>query len=123
CVYSSVVLEETDTPANEQLFMRLIRRLLGSRTRWTADAHPSVWVTVFEHEDRMVASFVNYQHDLPVVPVDDVAFSIRAPDGKRFTALTLAPDGAALPFELAGDGMLTATLPRLEEFAMVVASY
>jgi hypothetical protein len=123
CVYSAVVLEETNATANERLFVGLLRRLLDGRERWSADAHPAVWVSVFDQLDRMTMTFVNYSSDLPVLPVEGVRFLLRPPVGKRFAEVILAPGGDPVPFEVAGDGTLTGELTRLEEFAMVVASY
>jgi hypothetical protein len=123
CVYSSVVLEETNAAANERLFVGLVRRLLDGRERWSADAHPAVWVSAFEQPSRVTMTFVNYSSDLPVLPVEGVRLLLRPPDGKRFVDVVLAPDGERVPFEIAGDGTLTAELARLEEFAMVIASY
>jgi hypothetical protein len=122
-IYSSVVLEETDALANERLFVSLIRALLEGRERWTVETHPTVWVNVFDRDDCMIASFVNYSNDLPPMPVENVRFSLRAPDAKQFSSLTLVPEGVALPFETDDSGALAAALPSLEEFAMVIARY
>jgi hypothetical protein len=57
------------------------------------------------------------------MPVENVRFSLRAPDAKQFSSLTLVPEGVALPFETDDSGALAAALPPLEEFAMVIARY
>jgi hypothetical protein len=115
CVYSSVVLETTDG----ELFVRLVRRLLGGRERFSAHAHPAVWMTAFDQPDRMVACFVNYAADPPAVPMTDVRFTLRP--AVPVSGVWLAPGGAALAHERRPDASIEAILPRLEEFAMVVA--
>lgn len=69
-IYSASDIEAVDAEANEALFVHLIRSLLGEPT-WSADAHPSVWVNVFDQPEhgRWVASFLNCTADLPAVPV------------------------------------------------------
>ena len=71
---------------------------------------------------RWVISLLNFQRDLPPIPVEGIAVRVRigAQIGARGPArVTLAPDGKALPFAFK-DGVLSFTLPRLEVFAMVV---
>jgi hypothetical protein len=79
-----------------------------------------VWVTVFDQPEhkRMVASFVNYQTDLPAAPVTDVSIALR---GKRFTDVWSA-DGGVVTGD-AGDDGISATLERLDDFAMLIATY
>lgn len=69
-IYSASDIESVDAEANESLFVHLIRSLLGEPS-WSAEAHPSVWVNVFDQPDqkRYVASFLNATADLPAVPV------------------------------------------------------
>ena len=69
-VYSVSDIEALDAEANESLFVHLVRSLLGAPT-WSAEAHPSVWVNVFDQPDRgrYVATFLNCTADLPAVPV------------------------------------------------------
>lgn len=124
CVFSSFDLEATDAPANERLFVGLVRQLLAERASWGADAHPAVWVSVFDQAERsrMTVSFVNYQADLPPAPVEGIAFTLRAPEGTEFVRVVLAPNEQPLPFVSRG-GAMSAELDHLEEFAMVVAYY
>jgi hypothetical protein len=73
-IYSAWPIEATDTPANERAFIGCIERLLDGRERFRADAHPSVWVTVFDQPERQryVVWLLNYQADLPPAPVHDI---------------------------------------------------
>jgi hypothetical protein len=78
-------------------------------------------MTAFDRGDRITACFVNYASDLPAVPVSNVRFTLRTP--RRVETLTLVPGALAVPFEGPGDDRITATLTRLDEFAIVVATY
>ncbi len=113
--YSCVPIEGIEAEANEALFVGLIREALAAPS-FGARTHPSVWMSAFDQGSRVVVTFVNYQADLPPVPVRDVELTIRG----RFSSLELAPDGEAVPFEM-HHGVLHATLDRVDEFALIVA--
>ncbi len=123
-VYSAIDLEATPSEVNERVFVGIVRRLLGREPSASARAHPAVWMNVFDHpdEDRMSVTLLNYQADLPAVPVRDVLVELDAGPGKRFTSLTRAPDGAPMGFEVTG-GRLRTTLEELDVFEMLVAAY
>ena len=76
-------------------------------------------MTLFLQEDRrrFVANVINYQQELPNIPIRDVKLSIRM-DGRIPKAVRVLPDGAALPFARAGD-RVEFVLPVLKDFAMV----
>ena len=123
-IYSAASIEAIDGEAETALFVGLIGSLLDGRFSHGAVAHPSVWMTAFDQRDhhRVMASFLNYQEELPPAPVP-VRFWLRPPAGKRFQRLQLAPDGAATEFTLADDGTLHAELGAIELMAMVIAEY
>ena len=123
-VYSAADLETTDAESDESLFVHLVRSLLPGPPSFSAKAHSAVWVNVFDQADRsqLLVSFLNYQADLPAVPVP-VTVSLRPPAGRRFTGVTLAPGGAAVEHSVDADGTLTATVDRVEVLALVVATY
>ena len=81
-------------------------------------------MTAFDQRDhhRVMASFLNYQEELPPVPVP-VRFCLRPPAGKRFQRLRLAPDDAVMEFRVADDGTIHAELGVVELMAMVIAEY
>jgi hypothetical protein len=53
------------------MFIALLRELLPCPPAFAADAHPSVWMTVFDQPERrrQVVSLLNNTGELPVVPV------------------------------------------------------
>src|SRR5439155_8931601 len=114
-VYCVSDIETTDAEAHERLFVRLIASLLphdGARS-FTVDTHPAIWANAFDQSDsdrgRLVASFLNYQAELPPVAVP-VSFRLRPPAGKTFTGLTAAPSGDPLPYEVGADGSIPGRL-------------
>jgi len=123
-IYSAASIEAIDSEAETALFVGLIGSLLDRRFSHGAVAHPSVWMTVFDQRDhhRVMASFLNYQEELPPVPVP-IRFWLRPPAGRRFQRLLLAPDSALMEFALGDDGTLHADLGAIELMAMVIAEY
>ncbi len=103
---------------SENVFANVIG-LLAAPYTVEADAPKPVEVTTFRHEGgRWVISLLNFQRDLPPIPVEGI--TVRARIGARKPArVMLAADGKPLAFTF-GDGVLSFTLPRLEVFAMVV---
>jgi hypothetical protein len=125
CVYSAADLECVESEANGRLLLHLIRDLLGDRPAWGADAHPCVRMTVFHQADRgrLRVALLNRQEQTPVIPVRDLTFHLRPPEGCRFVGLTHIPDGVDVPFTADPDGRLHAAVPELDLFAMFVAEY
>jgi hypothetical protein len=123
-IYSAASIEADDAEANEQMFTVLVQSMLDQRLAFSADAHPAVWMAAFDQADRgrVMVSFLNYQVDLPPAPLP-VAFSIRPPAGKRFTALSLVPDGGAIGFVTDADGSIRASLDSVGLMEIVVADY
>ena len=124
-IYSAADIEAGTSTAHDPLFVGLIRSLLEGVPAFEADTHPAVWVTAFDQPDqgRTILSFLNYQDELPVLPIADVRFRLRAPANARFRRLAILPEGCELPLDLDAAGTLHATLPHLGDFAMLSAEY
>ena len=125
-VYSAAGIESLEGEAAAKTFVGLVMELLDGRLSFSAETHPSVWMSVFDQRDQnrhqMMASFLNYQSELPPVPVP-VRFSIRPPAGMRFTGLRLVPEGRAIPFTIGDGGAIDARLDSVGLLAMVIAEY
>ncbi|NLX57601.1 MAG: hypothetical protein GXY74_00765 [Phycisphaerae bacterium] len=124
-VYSAADIERIDCAAHRRAVLALLRDLLAGRQSAAADAHPCVWMTVADQPDRsrLVAGFLNYQKQLPSVPLAETPFTLRPPEGKTFTALTRLPDGQAVPFRTDADGLLHAAVTDLDALALLAAEY
>jgi len=123
-VYSAAAIETVDADAHANLFVGLVRMLLDDEYAYTAETHPALWMSVFDQreQNRLMASFLNYQAELPSVPVS-VRFSLRPPRGKRFRSLRAVPEGRALEFALGDDGTLRSEIGSVALLAMVLAEY
>ncbi len=123
-IYSAASIEAIDGEAARALFVGLVSALLDGTFSSGAVTHPSVWMATFDQRDhqRVMASFLNYQEELPPAPVA-VRLSLRPPAGRRFQRLRLAPEGAAMEFTVAADGTLHAEIDAVELTAIVIAEY
>jgi hypothetical protein len=134
-VYSTVDLEGAAgrlAARSRQLFVAIVRELLGRRPSFEADAHPNAWTTVFHEpaESRFRLCFLNasVSHFLdpsasPVLPLPLTRFQLACPEGSRFTSLRILPTGDELEFSVDEAGFLEAELRDLKLFEMLAAGY
>ncbi|GIV20796.1 MAG: hypothetical protein KatS3mg023_2547 [Armatimonadota bacterium] len=103
------------------VFIHLLRRLLP-RPTLEVDAHPAVEVTLFHQPERKryLLSMVNFQHDLPNIPIDGIRIRLRLPC--LVTRALLLPEGKPLRFQQR-QGEVTFTAPRLHTLAMFGVKY
>ena len=83
------------------------------------DAPVSVDVTLLKSTtaNNWLVCLVNYQKELPNIPVNGIHLSLRLPVGK-ITGCTCTSNGEKLPYQVS-DGVLSFDLPRLETLEMV----
>jgi hypothetical protein len=114
-LYSASLIEEVE--GLKDSFLRLLRRL-NDRFAFEIDTHPAVEATLFHQpsRSRYLLSLVNFQKDLPNLPVDDIRVTLRLPASVR--RIKLLPQGQTLPHHCAGDAV-TFTVPRVTSLAMV----
>jgi hypothetical protein len=124
-IYSAADIETTEQEANARLLVALLMELLPGAPRYQDDAHPAVWMNVYLQEERqaMLIVFLNYQQQLPAIPLPPFAFSVRPPAGKQFLRLLCVPDETPLPFTVDDDGTLHAESPTLAVFHMLKLTY
>ncbi len=114
-VYCSSVLETA--PGLGDAFVKLLRALY-SPYRFEADAPAPVEVTLFHQPDRgrYVLSLVNFQKDLPNIPVDGIQVRLRLGNAVVARVVQL-PNGNEIEHRVE-QGTLTFVVPRLETLAM-----
>ena len=114
-IYSASLLEEVETL--QESFIRLLRRLCN-RFTFAVPTHPAVEATLFHQADRSryVFSLVNFQKDLPNVPLENIRVTLRLRG--RIRRLELLPTGRRLAFRASAGGV-TFVIPRLETLARV----
>ena len=119
-LYVAGNLEAAD--AHREVFIRLIR-LLGGPFSFAAQAPKPVQVTLFHQLDRRryLICLINFQKELPNIPVHDVRVRVRLADQVPRQLRTL-PGEEALAYQVE-DGELEFVIPRLETFAMCALDY
>jgi len=122
-IYSAADIEATDSEVNQRLLLHIIRSLLDEPPRYGADAHPAVWMNVQYQAEaaRYTIGFLNYQTQLPAIPIARIPFYVRPPEGRRFSRVALLPDEVSVAFETDSDGTLHAEARDLNVFQMFMA--
>ncbi len=115
CLYASSPLEGID--ALRRTFVALVKHL-NRVYHFEVDAPACVEATLFHQPERSryVFALVNFQEELPNIPVQDAKVRLRLPVAAR--AVRALPDGKTLAFRTEGE-TLTFTFPRLETLALV----
>jgi len=119
-IYAAGDLEAADP--HRGIFISLVHLLAGPFA-FEADAPKCVEVTLFDQPDRRryLISLVNFQRELPNIPVQDIRVRVRL-NGKRPRHLRVLPAGTELGYELAGE-YAQFTVPRVDTLAMVALDY
>jgi hypothetical protein len=100
----------------------MISHLAGSFT-FEADAPKPVEITAFHHSEnrRYIINLVNFQKELPNIPVEGVRIRLRL--GEHMPRqVRMLPDGEPLGFKTQ-EGTVEFSTPRLETFIMVAVEY
>jgi hypothetical protein len=118
-VYSSFDIEREESDANERIFAWLISDLLGDDASVRCQTHHGVWVTGFRgpHEGDVKVTLLNS----PPALVPDATLQLRAIDGRQWIGLRDLPSERSIPYRVAADGSLRASIRRLPELTMLVA--
>jgi hypothetical protein len=119
-MYVAGDLENADP--HRGVFVSLIR-LLAKPFSFEAEAPKAVEVTAFRQEGkrRTIVSLVNFQKDLPNIPVEGIKVRVRL-DGKAPRRLLALPSESPLAYQVQGD-CIEFVAPRLETLAMFALDY
>ena len=119
-IYVTGDIENTDL--HRDTFINLIRLLSNSFT-FEADAPKSVEITAFLQEDkkRYIINLVNFQKELPNIPVDDIKIKVRL-GNRTVKRLIKLPDEKELSYKI-NVGNIEFTSPKLETFLMFALEY
>src|SRR5579872_282082 len=123
-IYSPLSIEGSSGDAESRLFIASTRSLLDGGASFSAETHPAVWMSVFDQEDRsrLMISLLNFQAELPTIPVP-AKFSIRAPGGGKIKRIVSVPENRSLDFSTTPDGMVTAEVEPIRLLTMLIANY
>jgi len=119
-IYSTADLESH--ALHHATFAALIHRL-GSPFSFEAQAPQSVEVTLFDQPEdgRLRVSLVNFQKDLPNIPVEGVRVRLGL-HGRQPRRLLLLPDQTEWPYQVEDD-YVTFAAPRVETLCMLMLEY
>jgi hypothetical protein len=114
-VYTSSLVENVEGLSDA--YVKLVRMLVGN-FRFRAEAPAVVEMTVFHQPERhrYLVSLVNFQKDLPNIPVDGITVHARL-DGQRVRRVVRLPDDSPIDSKQQA-GLLSFSAPRLETLAM-----
>ncbi len=100
-----------------------IIRYLYNEFTFEAVAPPPVEITAFRQEDRkrLLINCVNFQDQLPNIPVEGITMKVRL-GGRKPRQLLLLPEEKKLPYRVTGN-LVEFTVPRLETFRMLALDF
>jgi hypothetical protein len=113
-IYCASPIETIETLSD--LLIRLVRRLQGEFS-FEADAPAAVELTLFHQPElhRYRLSLVNFQKDLPNIPVENIPIRLRLPT--RVLRVIQLPGDRTIP-HTDKEGIVRFTMPRLDTLAM-----
>ncbi len=122
-IYVAGDLEAMEYEPHRQIFTNLIKSLSPKPFLFEAEAPKSVEVSIFHQKEneRYLINVVNFQNELPNIPVEGIVLRVRL-DGKRPERLISLPENKEIPYEIKGD-CLELTVPKLETFLMMALDY
>lgn len=117
------VAANLDLKAMEDVFLKLLALIRPEPFAFSSNAPRPVEITLFHQKDRrrFLVNLLNFQAELPNIPVLDIEVKIRL-DGKKARGVMELPEENALPFKQA-DGYVIFIVPRLETFVMAAVDY
>lgn len=119
-IYSTAMLEIGEHITQRRVFYRMIRRLSPEYSTHI-DGYPSLEATRFEYDGGCRVHVLNYQAELPNIPIFDLKLRVRM-DGKQARAVRLLPEGTPLEYAQETETACI-TLPRIDDYALIEIEY
>lgn len=122
-LYVSGDVENMEEEPQRDLFATLIRSLYTKKPKWITNAPKAVEVTVYDQEShkRWIINAINFQQELPNIPVYEMEIQVLT-DGKTPGKLRLLPEEKEWKYTIEG-GFVKFTLPKLDTFHMFALQY
>ena len=123
-LYVAGLLEEIGFSFHQRILGTLLTELMGRKPMLETNAPPCVECTLFDHpeEHRLIFSCLNQPMELPVIPLHDLYFTLRLPDGVKVRSVHRVPDNEPYPAAEHG-GILELKIKELGGFAMFRIEY
>ena len=112
-IYCAGPVEGCET--QRKVFVKLVESLLPTKLI-ESNAPAAIEITVHKQPERMILSLVNFQHQVPVIPVNNVEIMIAVETA--VSGVKLLPNETSLPYELNGC-QLRFTVPYVDTLAMI----
>jgi hypothetical protein len=110
-------------PYAQKYFAKIIRSLAAKPLFFDSDAPKSVEITAFDQpeNDRIIVNMLNFQEELPNIPVGDFNVRIYVGD-KKVKNLLILPAEKKIPYKFK-NGYLEFTHPVFETFSMFAINF
>lgn len=120
CLYAALDLETPESA--REIFTGLLGLISGPYSIET-DAPKAVEITLFHQPEnrRYLLSLLNFQKELPNIPVESIRIRMRAP-GRVPQQISTLPERGVLAFQTRGD-QFEFSVPRLETYRMIAVEY
>jgi alpha-L-fucosidase len=116
-IWAAGPLEMVGEERHRGFFIRLIKSLVSDGFSFEAEAPKSVEITMFKQKEGYVINLLNFQSELPNIPVFYIKIRIKR-DGKSLTKALLLPEEITLPIH-ERDGFIEVEVPRLDTYLMI----
>jgi len=122
-VYSAGPLEIWEYSTQREIVGRLLKMLTSMPLFFETDAPTAVEITMFDQPDqkRIILHMLNFQQDLPNIPVHNFQIKVRM-DQKKAVRVIMLPDEKEIKFEMNGS-TLEIVISELAYYAMIGIIY
>lgn len=105
----------------EDVFLRLLRRLCPTYS-FEAEAPAAVELTLFRQSERRrhLLALVNFQHELPNIPVEGIKVRLRLAEGVRY--VRRLPGGETVAHQTLGE-CIEIAIPRIETLGLLAIEH
>lgn len=119
-IYSAAMLEIGQHITQRELFVNMIRKI-SPPCCTELIGYPSVELTRFEKESGTMIHALNYQAELPNIPIHNMEFRAKL-YGKTVRDITVLPACEALEYSIIEDDAVI-TLPKLMDYSLIQIRY
>jgi hypothetical protein len=122
-LYVAGELEKMEHDPHRKAFVNLIRMLINKPMVFEVDAPKPVEVTLFNqlNNKRFIINVLNYQNELPNIPVETIGIRLSL-EGKKPVRLLCLPDEKEIDYTIE-NGWLKFNTPQLDTFLMFALDY
>lgn len=123
-MYSAGDFERMAENQQRDVFAELVRSLMSGPPLFATNAPKPVEITLFHQpgRQRYIVSLINFQSDMPNIPIHDIELEIRWSGERKVDKLLLLPAETETTYSVR-DGYVRFSAPRLDTFLMFALCY